>query len=139
MGQESQFRVLAALWLVLVAVGLISIIVDLIGTAGSNEGITRSGLVAFFSLAAIAVACALGLLLRKRWGRPVTIFMSAIALILFVPNTIGNLVRLGSDVDLGITLFIVATILVSAYGVWLLVPGKGRRAYDEYSRPADGA
>ena len=139
MERPAQFKTLAALWLVLAVVGVIFVVVDLVRTAGSFEGVTPSGLVAVFSLAAIAVAAALGLLFRKRWGRPLAILLSAISLIFLVSVSIATLVNIGWDVFVGLTLFIVATVLVSAYGLWLLVPGKGREAYEEYLRPADGA
>lgn len=138
MNRLTQLRVLAALWVVLAGLAVILVIVDLVRTAGSFEGVTPSGLLAVFSLAAIAVAAALGLLFRKRWGRPLAILLSAVTLIILVPNSIGTLVNIGWDVSAGLTLFLVATVLVSAYGLWLLVPGKGRMVYEDYLKPAPG-
>ena len=132
-----QLRVLAILWLVLGGLGVIFVTVDLVRTAGSYEGVTPSGLFAVFSFAAIAVAAALGLLLRKRWGRPLSITLSTIALILLVPNGVGALVNSGWDDSSGFIVYIAAPVLVSAYGLWLLVPSKGRQAYEEYLRTAD--
>ena len=139
MERPAQFKTLAALWLVLAVVGVIFVIVDLIRTVGEPDGVTPSGLVASFFLAAIAVAAALGLLFRKRWGRPLAILLSAIALIFLVSTSIATLVNIGWDVFVGFTLLIVATVLVSTYGLWLLAPGKGREAYEEDLRAADGA
>ena len=64
--------------------------------------------------------------------------LSAVTLIILVPNSIGTLVNIGWDVSAGLTLFLVATVLVSAYGLWLLVPGKGRMVYEDYLKPAPG-